>query len=151
MGGRENSLRSFPLQYRPKHEDTVTAALERSYSISGQNGLLGRIAETLRSYRESAGGKRAVFRRGAKGADGFCQGKVCGKLRADCSAKSLPYQAEHKKEVTAAQLKQLWGYAEAFENATPAERRVIASALMEGVTVYPGYEPEIQFRGGVPE
>lgn len=30
--------------------------------------------------------------------------------------KGLPSQAEHKKEVAATQLEQLWGYAEAFEN-----------------------------------
>lgn len=63
--------------------------------------------------------------------------------------KSLLSQAEHKKEVAATQLEQLRGYADAFENATPAERRMIASALIERVTVYPGYELEIQFRVGI--
>jgi len=36
-----------------------------------------------------------------------------------------------------------------FGNATPAERRMIASALIERVTVHPGYELDIQFRVGI--
>ena len=49
-GGRENSRRPFLWQYRPEHEDAVTAALERNYDVSGQNGLadqLERIAAQL--------------------------------------------------------------------------------------------------------
>jgi N12 class adenine-specific DNA methylase/adenine-specific DNA methylase len=38
-GGRENSRRPFLWQYRPEHEDAVTAALEQEYEISGEKGL----------------------------------------------------------------------------------------------------------------
>jgi len=36
-----------------------------------------------------------------------------------------------------------------FENATPAEHCMIASTLIERVTVYPSYELDIQFRVGI--
>jgi hypothetical protein len=38
-GGGENSRRPFLWQYRPEHENAVTAALEREYAISGEKGL----------------------------------------------------------------------------------------------------------------
>jgi N12 class adenine-specific DNA methylase/adenine-specific DNA methylase len=38
-GGGENSRRPFLWQYRPEHEDAVTTALEREYTISGEKGL----------------------------------------------------------------------------------------------------------------
>jgi DNA invertase Pin-like site-specific DNA recombinase len=63
--------------------------------------------------------------------------------------KSLLTQAEHKSEKAAAQLEQLRGYAEVFEKATPEERRMIASALIERVAVYPGYELDVKFRVGI--
>jgi len=46
-------------------------------------------------------------------------------------------------------LKQLREYVEVFENATPAEHCMIASTLIERVTVYPSYELDIQFRVGI--
>ena len=49
-GGGDNSHRPFLWQYRPEHEDTVTAALERAYDVSGNDGLadqLERIAVQL--------------------------------------------------------------------------------------------------------
>lgn len=58
-------------------------------------------------------------------------------------------QAESKDAQASAQLERLRGYAKVFENAAPAERRMIASALIERITVYPGYELDIQFRIGV--
>ena len=38
-GGRENARQLYLWQYRPEHEDTVTAALENAYEISGEYGL----------------------------------------------------------------------------------------------------------------
>ncbi len=38
-GGRENARQLYLWQYRPEHEDTVTAALENAYEISGEHGL----------------------------------------------------------------------------------------------------------------
>jgi len=38
-GGGGNSRRPFLWQYRPEHEDAVTAALEREYEVSGEKGL----------------------------------------------------------------------------------------------------------------
>ena len=38
-GGRENSRRPFFWEYRPEHEDTVAAALEQEYEISGEKGF----------------------------------------------------------------------------------------------------------------
>jgi hypothetical protein len=49
-GSRDDSLRPFLWQYRPEHEDTVTAALKQKYEISGEKGLadqLERIAGQL--------------------------------------------------------------------------------------------------------
>ena len=36
---RDDSRRPFLWQYRPEHEDTVTAALEQEYEVSGEKGL----------------------------------------------------------------------------------------------------------------
>ena len=44
-GGRENSRRPFLWQYRPEHEDAVTAALEQEYEISGEKGLSGQLEQ----------------------------------------------------------------------------------------------------------
>ncbi|MBW7571850.1 DEAD/DEAH box helicase family protein [Caproiciproducens sp. AGMB10547] len=38
-GDSENSRRPYLWQYRPEHEDAVTAALEREYAVSGEKGL----------------------------------------------------------------------------------------------------------------
>jgi len=38
-GSRENSRRPLLWQYRPEHENVVTAALEREYAVSGGKGL----------------------------------------------------------------------------------------------------------------
>ena len=38
-GGRENARQLYLWQYSPEHEDTVTAALENAYEISGEHGL----------------------------------------------------------------------------------------------------------------
>ena len=38
-GGRENARQLYLWQYRPEHEDTVTAALENAYEISDEHGL----------------------------------------------------------------------------------------------------------------
>lgn len=38
-GGKDNSRRPFLWEYRPEHEDAVTAALEQEYEISGEKGL----------------------------------------------------------------------------------------------------------------
>ena len=50
-GGGENSRRPFLWQYRPEeHRDTVTAALENHFDVTGENGLpdqLERIAAQL--------------------------------------------------------------------------------------------------------
>ena len=44
-GGRENSRRPYLWQYRPEHEDAVTAALEQEYEISGEKGLSGQLEQ----------------------------------------------------------------------------------------------------------
>jgi N12 class adenine-specific DNA methylase len=44
-GGRENSRRPFLWQYRPEHEDAVTAVLEREYEISGKEGLADQLEQ----------------------------------------------------------------------------------------------------------
>jgi len=38
-GGGENSRRPFLWEYRPEHRDAVTAALERRFEVTGENGL----------------------------------------------------------------------------------------------------------------
>ena len=38
-GGRENARQLYLWQYRPEHEETVTAALENAYEVSGEHGL----------------------------------------------------------------------------------------------------------------
>ena len=38
-GEKKNARRPFLWQYRPEHQQTVTAALEGRYGISGENGL----------------------------------------------------------------------------------------------------------------
>ena len=45
-GGRENSRRPYLWEYRPEHEDAVTAALEQEYEISGEKGLSGQREQT---------------------------------------------------------------------------------------------------------
>lgn len=44
-GGRENSRRPFLWEYRPEHEDAVTAVLEREYEISGEKGLADQLEQ----------------------------------------------------------------------------------------------------------
>jgi N12 class adenine-specific DNA methylase len=49
-GSRDDSRRPFLWQYRPEHENTVAAALEQEYEISGEKGLadqLEQIAEQM--------------------------------------------------------------------------------------------------------
>ncbi len=49
-GGGENSRRPYFWEYRQEHQDTVTAALERRFDVSGENGLadqLERVAAQL--------------------------------------------------------------------------------------------------------
>ena len=38
-GGRENSIPVWRWHYREEYADTVSAALERAYDVSGENGL----------------------------------------------------------------------------------------------------------------
>lgn len=93
--------------------------------------------------------RKVVFRRESKKTHGFSQEK-CEKNAAQAAEqKSLLCQAGHKNEVAAAQLEQLRGYAEAFERGTLAKCWIIASAFIEHVTVYSGFELEIQFRVGI--
>ena len=42
---RENSRRPFLWQYRPEHEDAVTAALEQEYEVSGEKGLADQLEQ----------------------------------------------------------------------------------------------------------
>ena len=44
-GGRENSRRPYLWQYRPEHEDTVAAALEQEYAVSGEKGLADQLEQ----------------------------------------------------------------------------------------------------------
>ena len=39
IGERENARRPWLWQYRPEHQQPVTAALESRYGVSGENGL----------------------------------------------------------------------------------------------------------------
>lgn len=44
-GGMENSRRPYLWQYRPEHEDTVAAALEQEYAVSGEKGLADQLEQ----------------------------------------------------------------------------------------------------------
>ena len=44
-GDSENSRRPYLWQYRPEHEDAVTAALEREYTVSGEKGLADQLEQ----------------------------------------------------------------------------------------------------------
>ena len=44
-GSRDDSRRPFLWQYRPEHEDAVTAALEREYTVSGEKGLADQLEQ----------------------------------------------------------------------------------------------------------
>ncbi len=44
-GSRDDSRRPFLWQYRPEHEDVVTAALEQEYEVSGKKGLADQLEQ----------------------------------------------------------------------------------------------------------
>ena len=44
-GSRENSSHPFLWEYRPEHEDAVTAALKQEYEISGEKGLADQLEQ----------------------------------------------------------------------------------------------------------
>ena len=55
------------------------------------------------------------------------------------------YDSEQIAKELAAQHKQLLSWAEMFDNATPAERKLIASHLIRAVTLTRGYGIQIDF------
>ena len=44
-GSRDDSRRPYLWKYRPEHEDTVTAVLEREYEVSGEKGLADQLEQ----------------------------------------------------------------------------------------------------------
>ncbi len=60
-GGGENSRRPFLWQYRPEHEDAVTAALEREYAISGEKGLSDQLERSREDGKGILGGSSVRY------------------------------------------------------------------------------------------